>query len=139
MIDSFRGKYRFLSNFYPAPLIWASMKWPTAEHAYQAAKTQDMDARIAILMLETPGQAKRYGRRITIREDWDDIKLDKMQEIVEAKFKQNTNLMLDLLATDDKKLVEGNTWGDTFWGQCPVGVGENHLGKILMKIRADNA
>ena len=134
MIDSFRGEYRFLSNFYPAPMTWLGFLWPTAEHAYQASKTQDMVSFTTISMLATPGQAKRMGRTIPIRLDWEYIKLDTMREIVGEKFKQNQILMERLIETKPHELVEGNTWGDTFWGKCN-GVGENYLGKILMEIR----
>lgn len=137
-INSFRGEYRFLSNFWPAPLWYGNFLWPTSEHAYQAAKTLDLDEQISIHeMAKTPGQAKRLGQRVTKRDDWEEIKLQKMFEIVKEKFWQNPDLMQKLLATGDAELIEGNTWGDTYWGQCN-GVGENHLGKILMEIRDAN-
>jgi hypothetical protein len=80
--------------------------------------------------------AKKLGRKCTIREDWDYIKLGIMDQILRAKFEQNPNLMAKLKATAPKELVEGNTWGDTYWGVCR-GRGENHLGRLLMKIRDD--
>ena len=57
-----------------------------------------------------------------------------MYEIVLAKFTQNPDLKKKLLATGDEHLEEGNTWGDTIWGTVD-GVGENRLGKILMRVR----
>lgn len=138
MIDSFRGEYRFLSNFYVAKLYWEGYYWPTSEHAFQAAKSLDPDYRWAVRNLATPGRAKRYGRLANRRADWEDIKIDIMRKIVKAKFDQNPYLMHGLIATAPQELVEGNAWGDTFWGVCN-GVGENHLGKILMEIRDGNA
>ena len=85
-------------------------------------------------MLETPGEAKKYGKTVRMRPAWDAIKVGVMAEIVEEKFTQNPHLQEMLLATDDMEIVEGNTWGDTFWGVCD-GVGENNLGKVLMELR----
>jgi ribA/ribD-fused uncharacterized protein len=137
VIDNFRGEYRFLSNFYSAPFLWAGSRWPTSEHAYQASKTLNSNEKDTVWAAATPGQAKRLGRRVTKREDWDFVKVRIMREILEAKFVQNPDLMERLKTTGNAELVEGNTWGDTFWGVCN-GVGENWLGKILMEVR-DNA
>lgn len=132
MIDSFEGDYRWLSNFATAPVELDGVLYPTVEHAYQAAKTLDIHQRYRILDL-TAGQAKRYGRRVTLREDWDDIKLDIMQELLEHKF-SITLYKNKLLATGCEEIVEGNTWGDTFWGVCN-GEGRNELGKLIMRVR----
>ena len=69
-----------------------------------------------------------------MRPDWNDIRVDIMRNIVNAKFTQNPDLMNKLLETNDAELLEGNWWKDTFWGICN-GEGENNLGKILMEIR----
>jgi hypothetical protein len=89
----------------------------------------------AITDAPTPGESKKLGRRCPVREDWEEIKLSVMEELVRSKF-SNPKLSQKLLETNDKLLVEGNTWGDTFWGVCN-GRGENHLGKILMKVRSE--
>lgn len=135
-IDSFQGDYRFLSNFYPAWVIVTGIQYPTSEHAYQASKTLNLEQRVLISQLPSPGQAKRAGQALDLRPDWESIKLDRMQDIVELKFLYHPDLMAKLMDTGDAVLVEGNTWGDTFWGQVD-GVGENHLGRILMTIRSD--
>ena len=83
-----------------------------------------------------PQAAKRLGRRVELRPDWESVKYDVMYQVCKAKFTQNPNLLERLLATGDAELVEGNTWGDQVWGVCK-GVGENHLGKTLMRIRAE--
>lgn len=83
-----------------------------------------------------PSQAKKLGRSVSLRPDWEDIKIDIMYNICKAKFTQNETLKTKLLKTGDATLIEGNTWGDKIWGQVN-GVGENNLGKILMRIREE--
>lgn len=133
-ITNFTDDYYFLSNFGPIPVQWAGHTWPTSEHAYQAAKTLNEDERLHILSQSTPGKAKRAGRKVTIRPDWEEVKVATMLEIVTAKFTQNRHARNRLVGTGSQKLVEGNYWGDTFWGVCN-GVGQNHLGKVLMQVR----
>ncbi|RIK69394.1 MAG: DUF1768 domain-containing protein [Planctomycetota bacterium] len=135
-IESFRGEYRFLSNFYPAEVVFEGITFPTCEHAYQAAKTLDSGERRSIAALATPSEAKRAGRELSLRADWDRVKLLVMEECVRDKFTRNPALRDRLLATGKARLIEGNVWGDTFWGVCD-GRGENHLGCILMKVRAE--
>ena len=132
-IERFDGEYSFLSNFHPSPVTYADVEYPTVEHAYQAAKTLDFGERVGIRMAATPGKAKRMGRKATLREDWDDVKVRVMRVLLRKKFR-DAELRKKLNATKGKKLVEGNTWGDTFWGVCN-GVGENQLGRLLMEVR----
>jgi N-glycosidase YbiA len=138
-ISSFTGEYRFLSNFWPALVEMDGSLYPTVEHAYQAAKTRDNDehSRRIIQALDTPGRAKSYARTIRLRGDWEQIKIQVMEGLLAQKFSTCT-LGPMLERTWPKELIEGNTWGDTFWGVCK-GVGHNHLGKLLMLIRDDNA
>jgi ribA/ribD-fused uncharacterized protein len=135
MIDKFDGEFSFLSNFYPAEVEFEGWIYPTVEHAYQAAKTTNRFERERIRYLDTPGQAKRAGRHLMLRTDWEAIKIDLMANLVRKKF-QHDHLKKRLLETGGEELVEGNTWGDVFWGVCR-GVGKNMLGKILMQIRAE--
>jgi len=123
-----------LSNFSPAPVDYDDTTYPTVEHAYQAAKTLDMAQREKILNAKTPAMAKRYGKKVTLREDWDQIKMQVMRDLLDQKFACMTAEAEMLKETGTTPLVEGNWWGDEFWGVCK-GVGENHLGKILMEIR----
>jgi len=134
IIDSFEGEHRFLSNFYSSPLQLEGIIYPTIEHAFQAMKTKDKNKRIEISKLQTPGEAKRAGRKVKLREDWEKIKLEVMEFLVRLKFKNYIDLKNELLATDNAELIEGNWWNDRFWGICK-GRGENNLGKILMKVR----
>lgn len=134
-IDEFQGEYRFLSNFYPARVQLNGVYYPTVEHAYQAAKTRDPEERKLVLTQKTPGQAKRAGRKVTIRKDWGSVKITTMEYLVWQKFKNNERLARKLLDTGNAQLIEGNTWRDTFWGVCN-GQGQNKLGKILMEVRS---
>lgn len=137
MISEFRGKYRFLSNFYPSPITYARIRYPTVEHAFQASKTTDHEGRRRVSILPTPGLAKKAGRRLPLRPDWEDVKLAVMEELLRRKF-QDTTLGLALVGTRPHELVEGNTWGDRYWGiDLRTGHGENHLGLLLMKIREE--
>jgi ribA/ribD-fused uncharacterized protein len=133
-IAEFQGEYRFLSNFFPAEIVYEGITYPTVEHAYQSAKTLDMNERKRIAAIKTPGEAKTEGRKLKLRDDWDTAKFQVMEDCVRYKFTHHDDLREKLLATGDKLLEEGNTWGDRIWGVYQ-GQGENHLGKILMKIR----
>jgi ribA/ribD-fused uncharacterized protein len=136
MIDRFAGQHRFLSNFFvlPKQIPHDGILYPTTEHAFQAAKTLDFRARFEISKLHQPGQAKRAGRLLALRPDWDRCKGRIMYELVLIKFVLNPELRGKLLDTYPDKLIEGNTWGDTYWGVCK-GVGENKLGSILEIVR----
>jgi ribA/ribD-fused uncharacterized protein len=135
-IRSFSGRWRFLSNFYPALVEFEGLLYPTAEHAFQAAKSFDPAIRQRILELATPGDAKRAGRRVKIRPDWEGVKVRVMEQILLDKFTRDSQLRQELLHTGDVLLEEGNTWGDRTWGTVD-GVGDNLLGKALMKIRTE--
>lgn len=135
MITEFQGEYRFLSNFWPAVVELDGFKYPTVEHAYQAAKTLDVDVREAIRSAATPGVAKRAGQSAEVRTDWESVKIEVMYALLKQKF-QRPDLRKKLLNTRDYMLIEGNTWGDRFWGVCK-GTGENNLGKLLMQVRRE--
>ena len=145
VIDHFDGEYAFLSNFYGSPIYFATTGKiaPTVEHYFQAAKCcycEDMDK---ILSAPTPGKAKRLGRSIPLRADWENIKLAVMERALNLKF-ASAKSREKLLTTGDAYLKEGNTWHDNFWGDCSCDrckniLGQNHLGRLLMKIRAELA
>jgi ribA/ribD-fused uncharacterized protein len=135
VIDHFAEEHRFLSNFWPAAVVLEGIAFATVEHAYVAAKTLDPAAWQTIVRMASAGQVKRFGRTLELRPDWDDVKLGVMEDLVRQKFRR-PDLAALLKATGDHELVEGNTWGDTFWGVCR-GKGSNHLGKILMQVRRE--
>ncbi len=129
MIDSFQGEHRWLSNFWPVNVLMDGHLYPSVENAYQAAKMHP--SRRAPFRTCTPGQAKRMGRQGDVRADWEQVKVLTMRSLIEQKFSPGSPLAGKLLATGHAQIVEGNTWGDTFWGVCR-GKGENTLGKLLM-------
>ena len=135
-ITTFQGPHRFLSNFFaepfsvPLPMCGEPVIVPTAEHAYQALKTHNPEEVTRILAARTPGAARRAGQRAEIREDWEVVKIGIMDHVLKHKFIRGSALAEQLTATGDARLVEGNNWGDTFWG-VSRGEGENWLGKLL--------
>lgn len=134
MINNFTGKYSFLSNFFVVYVYYEGITYANSEAAFQAAKLLDLEKRKAFAKMN-PREAKRQGRRVDLREDWELVKDDIMYEVCKSKF-QNPYMREKLLATGNEELVEGNNWNDTYWGVCR-GVGENKLGKILMRIREE--
>lgn len=135
IITQFKGKYRFLSNFYPVTITIEGKKYPSTEHYYQAMKFKDPSLQEKIRMAPTPASAKKIAHKHTPRDDWKDISLEIMERALRAKFKI-PELKNKLLNTEDAILKEGNTWGDKFWGvDLKTDEGKNHLGKLLMKIR----
>ena len=132
----FKDEWSFLSNFAPSPVFYDGLAYGTVEHAFQAAKTLDHDQRILIAGETTPGRAKRAGRKVTLRTDWEDIKYGVMRTLVSLKFTANPDLAVKLLATGNRHLEEGNEWRDIVWGKCD-GIGRNWLGLILMEIRGE--
>lgn len=139
-IASFSGKYRFLSNFWPVRVVFEGIEYPSVENAYQAAKTLDLNKRVAF-QTATAGKAKRASNKLKLRPDWEEIKLSIMEGLLCQKFSDNV-LLEELKSTESRLLVEGNTWHDNFWGNCSCGSkpdcikpGKNNLGQLLMKIR----
>jgi len=137
-ITEFRGRYRFLSNFYACQIELDGEVYPSVEHAYQASKTLDKLERMMIRTSATPGEAKRLGSPkgpLHIRPDWDEVKVDTMHNLLVKKFTSYPfNEML--LDTGDAHLEEGNQHGDNFWGTVD-GKGQNYLGRLLMIIRGE--
>ncbi|HEX4622449.1 MAG TPA: NADAR family protein [Myxococcaceae bacterium] len=137
MIDSFTGANRFLSNFHPARVVLYGVVYPTVEHAFQAAKTLDPIERARVAAAPSPGAAKRLGRRVALRPDWEEVKEGVMLALLRQKFADAT--LSGLLArTEDAVLVEGNTWNDRVWGavwEDDRWVGQNLLGLLLSGVR----
>jgi hypothetical protein len=148
VIPEFKGEHYFLSNFHYHTQHFTTadkpLSMPTAEHVFQAAKYKAMptlseDAKVSyvvkIASLKTPSEARREGKKVKGLdvEMWDAMKIDVMREILLNKF-TDPDLEARLLGTGDAMLVEGNTWGDQFWGRCDK-KGYNILGVLLMEIR----
>lgn len=133
-IEEFSGIHRFLSNFWSAEVTYLGEKYPSVEHAYQAAKAADLKDREKIRIAGSPTEARSLGRKVRLRSDWAKMRVPVMTDLLEQKFGAGTELCEKLLKTGDCDLVEGNYWGDVFWGVCR-GIGENNLGKLLVQIR----
>lgn len=145
MIESFSGKYRFLSNFWLVPVRNTfdndGILYPSVEHAYQAAKTLDMEQRNTIARNNSAAEAKKIGRTLELRNDvsWDVLKFNIMYTLLDYKF-QLTKLGAKLAETGNEKLVEKNYWHDNLWGMCSclacsAKTHHNTLGRMLMNIR----
>lgn len=139
-ITAFNKEFEFLSNFYTSPFVYNKCCWPTVEHAYQAAKAKFPTDQWLIRTAKTPAIAKKKGRRVKLREDWEQVKVSIMTELVWLKFEYNLTLRDKLIDTGLVELVEGNWWHDNFWGvcfcqKCWEQKGKNMLGYILMQVR----
>lgn len=130
-ILEFQGPYRWLSNFWPAVIILDGYVYPSVENAYQAAKFRP-EHRDAFRLIR-PGQAKLAAKGKE-PPDWVLRRVPVMRYLIEQKFMHGSNLGCMLLDTGDAKIVEGNRWGDQFWGVCN-GKGINTLGQLIMEQR----
>lgn len=140
VIDDFDRDHWYLSNFTFSPFYKNGNRWDTVEHYFQAMKTIDLEEREKIRKCGHPRFAKKLGRTVKLRSDWEDIKEYVMYSSVLAKFTQNQEFKSKLLNTEGYYLIEGNTWHDNIWGDCKCNrckniKGHNLLGKILMKVR----
>jgi len=138
----FRGINKFLSNFYLCDVPRDGLIYPSAEHAFQAAKVLDFETKLMFSELTTPALAKKIGRKVPLRSDWNEVRIAEMYDVVMSKFNHNEDLRKKLLGTGDEIIIEGNTWHDNFWGKCFCKkcehiTGENNLGKILERVRAE--
>jgi ribA/ribD-fused uncharacterized protein len=144
IIEDLRGKYNWLSNFYPCQIIYDGQIFPSTEHAYQANKTENPLWRETIRVSPTPAIAKRKGAKAPLRPDWENIKDSIMLDVLRLKF-QDTTLRDKLLETYPKYIIEGNVWHDNHFGVCLLEdchkcrdkKGKNVLGHLLMKIREE--
>ena len=134
-VRGFRGPYRFLSNFARTPVTVDGVTYRTLEHGFQAAKTDDPEARAAVMALRSPAEARLRGQRVPLRPGWDEQRLAVMARLLRAKF-SDACLAAALVATGTADLVEVNAWDDGYWGVCG-GRGDNHLGRLLMALRAE--
>jgi len=133
MIDSLKGTY--LSNFYEVPIRYEGLTYRNAESAFQAQKCDSGKDHQAFVNL-SGAEAKAKGKQVKMRDDWNEVRLKIMWDVLQAKFAQHPDLVAKLIATEDEEIQEGNTWNDKFWGVCD-GEGMNHLGIMLMAIREE--
>jgi hypothetical protein len=130
-----RARFAYLSNFYPSPITINGREYPTVEHFYQASKALRPEDHDRIARAATPAEAKRLGRKVALRADWDKVKDDIMYAGIKAKFERQPQL---LLQTGCARLVEDSPF-DSYWGTGRDGRGKNRLGELLMKLRSELA
>lgn len=152
-ISGFNGDMDWASNFFEAPITFDDNKhrlreiytqfkfdgkeYPTSEHLYQSLKATNESDKELIRTAPTTTMAKKLGRQIMSRMDWDYVKIDAMRLTLYLKFYQHPNLLIKLIETGNKQLIELNWWNDKFWGVCDkTSKGENWLGRLLMELRA---
>jgi ribA/ribD-fused uncharacterized protein len=124
----------------PGSNFWRGPNRVTGEHDFQSRKTHDLKWKTRILVAPTPGEAKRLGRRAPLREDWEQVKLDEMRDVVLRKALSEPDFVDWLRQTGTARIVEYNTWHDNVWGICTCNdcqekSASNLLGKVLMEIR----
>lgn len=148
MITLFHGPNRFLSNFAAVNVVLDGITYPSVEHAYQAAKTKNLNHRAKVAIADRASRAKFLGSKkgmavcgVTLRDDWNQVKYSVMLDLNRQKYSQ-PEYRDKLLATGTQKLIEGNYWHDNYWGDCVCNkcsnvAGKNQLGLILMTIREE--
>lgn len=141
VVYGFFNDFRFLSNFHIVEIPFDGLTYWSTEAAYMSAKTHDPEIKQALAATRMPSQAKKIGRQLVLRPDWEDVKLGIMEAVNRVKYitgpSDETKMLGEMLkVTNPAVLVEANWWGDTYWGECK-GFGQNNLGKVLMKIREE--
>ena len=138
MVKNFyeNSDHRFLSNMVDCVVQYDGVTYRSVEHAYQAQKShEDLWKEYCQRQDVNSHQVKRKSHRIDIRDDWEEVKLQIMADLLLQKFKQQP-FYSKLLDLQHEYIQEGNYWGDTFWGVCEkTGEGRNVLGKLIMNIR----
>jgi hypothetical protein len=150
------GEFGFLSNFYNAIFTLEDQQWPTVEHWFQAMKATTVEDRRRVASASGPGRAKKIGRSITCRSDWENVvgtadlhgifrdsrgvvvelvKDHYMYSALIAKFTQRSELRQALLLTGDRPLIEDSPT-DYYWGRGAKGTGQNKLGRMLQLVRS---
>lgn len=134
-VNRFRDDYAFLSNRFPCRFVWRSLTFLSAEAAFQASKCADESDRRFFAGCSAD-KAVMKGNGLTPYHGWEAERLAIMESILMAKFSQDALLMKKLADTGNRLLINGNNKKDTFWGvDLYSWRGENHLGKLLMRIR----
>ncbi|MBM4780356.1 MAG: NADAR family protein [Archangiaceae bacterium] len=133
---SVTGEFGAFSNFSLHPIRVAGVRWPTVEHFFQANKFVGTEQAELIRRARTPAIAAKLGRsrRVTLRRDWESVKVDVMRQALAAKFEQHDDLRVLLLSTGTEALIE-DTDEDVFWGCGSDGRGRNELGRLLVELR----
>ena len=135
-IRFYRTKEPFgcFSNFSAHIFFIDDIAWPTVEHYYQAMKFDDPEFRDEIRGIPSPMTAKQHAYTRPPREGWEEERDEVMMIGLRAKFSQHEDLRRVLLETGDAIIIEDSPI-DSYWGCGSDGLGENMLGKMIMRIR----
>ena len=141
-IEKFSKNYKFLSNFYLVTITKDNQNWPSSEHLFQSSKTLKIEEQEKIRLEPDPGKTKKLGKNVSIREDWEEVKVRIMYDCLRMKFGQNPEISEELIKTYPMQLIEGNYWHDNFWGKCNCErckskEWKNILGLLLEKVRLE--
>jgi N-glycosidase YbiA len=141
--------YGCFSNFSPHSIVMptgsanelAGVEWATVEHYYQAHKflgTKCEHLMAEIQSAPSPELAAKIGRDPVYQmcPDWDLTKCGVMYRAVLQKFTTHAEIQQVLLDTLDAEIIEDSPV-DRFWGCGIDRSGLNHLGRILMRVRAE--
>jgi len=129
-----KDTYGIFSNFAETPLVIDGTRYPTAEHFFQAQKTKDSQEWSDIVRAPTPLDAKRLGRKVHLRDDWEVNKCSVMLWALREKATQCPEFRQALIDSGDAELQENSPF-DFFWGTRRDGAGRNMLGELLMDVR----
>lgn len=134
----YEQEFYVFSNFSSFALEWKDHVWMTSEHAYHSEKFTDPKILEALKETRSAHDAMKlaYANKGKYRNDWNDVRLSVMREILRAKVAQHPYVKKKLLESGNKELIE-NSWRDAFWGWGPNRDGENQLGKLWMEVRAE--
>lgn len=134
----YENEFYVFSNFSAFTLKWKGKVWPTSEQVYQAEKFEDEEMKEFIRTAPSAHEAFKYAQENKSKrvDNWDEIKLGIMKEILREKVKQHPYVKKKLIDSGDKELVE-DSWRDDFWGWGPNKDGQNHLGKLWMEVRKE--
>jgi len=151
VISEFKGEYRFLSNFFTSPFNSGVLYpmhtmfvlqypelivFPSVEAFFQSMKATSPEIAAKIGEMRNPADAKRAGRNVDIRQNWLEIREFVMKAGLVAKYHSNPALSSGLVDTAPAFLIEGNYWGDSYWGyDLKRNFGHNRLGSLTMDVR----
>lgn len=131
-------EYKWLSNMALVDIKLKGRIYPSVEHAYMSEKSKDKSWKELCSQKNISGkQIKRFSSTIKLRDDWEEVKLLVMEYCLKQKFEQEPFKTM-LINTKNENIQEGNYWNDIFWGvdlKSNPNIGENHLGRLIMKIR----
>jgi hypothetical protein len=164
-ILKFRQEFSYLSNFnvLKNKIHYLGYNYISVEAGYMAQKCDDIAWKKYCSTISPHGNAqgemKKAAYKVDLVKDFRDKQLKIMLDLLRLKFRNNPELANKLVATYPRMIMEGNVWNDRYWGatipkqkHCHLSdsgeleklyeefpqyfyVGQNYLGRLLMKVR----